>query len=121
MSTAKFNQWLNSDGTENYKCRAWVTFDVSTGVPTINAAGNVSSITDGGVGDFTVNFTSAFSDANYTSVMMGRRNSATARPVLMAQRTSPYENLSGSSRFMTVIDVSGTQEDPLKMYYAAFR
>ena len=66
MSTAKFNQWLNSDGTENYKCRAWVNFN-GTGTVAIRAAGNVSSITDNGVGDYTVNFTNAMPDANYSS------------------------------------------------------
>jgi len=64
MSTAKFNQWLNSDGTENFKCRAWVNFN-GTGTVAIRASGNVSSITDNGTGDYTVNFTSALSDANY--------------------------------------------------------
>lgn len=64
MSTAKFNQWLNSDGTENYKCRAWVNFN-GTGTVAIRASGNVSSITDNGTGDYTVNFTTAMPDANY--------------------------------------------------------
>lgn len=66
MSTAKFNQWLNSDGTENYKCRAWVNFN-GTGTVAIRASGNVSSITDNGTGDYTVNFTTAMPDANYAA------------------------------------------------------
>lgn len=65
MSTAKFNQWLNSDGTENYKCRAWVNFN-GTGTVAIRASGNVSSITDNGTGDYTVNFTTAMPDTNYS-------------------------------------------------------
>jgi hypothetical protein len=67
MSTAKFNQWLNPNGTENYKCRAWVNFN-GTGTVAIRASGNVSSITDGGTGIYTVNFTTAMSDANYSAV-----------------------------------------------------
>jgi hypothetical protein len=65
MSTAKFNTWLNPEGTENYKCRAWVNFNggVSFG---IRASGNVTSITDNGVGDYTINFTTAMPDANYS-------------------------------------------------------
>ena len=47
-----------------YACRAWVNFD-GTGTPTIRASGNVSSITDNGVGDYTINFTTAMPDANY--------------------------------------------------------
>lgn len=69
MSTARFNTWLNSDGTENYKCRAWVNFN-GTGTVAIRASGNVSSITDNGVGDYTVNFTTAMPDANYAAINM---------------------------------------------------
>ena len=64
MSTAKFNTWVNPDGTENYKCRAWVNFN-GTGTVAIRAAGGVTSITDNGTGNYTVNFTTAMPDANY--------------------------------------------------------
>ena len=47
-----------------YGCRAWVTF-TGTGTVTIRASANVSSVTDIGVGDYTVNFTTAMPDANY--------------------------------------------------------
>lgn len=49
-----------------YPCRAWVNFN-GTGTVAIRASGNVSSITDNGVGDYTVNFTTAMSDANYAA------------------------------------------------------
>lgn len=65
MSTLKFNQWLNTDNTENYKCRAWVNFN-GTGTVAIRASGNVTSITDNGTGDYTVNFTNAMTDTNYS-------------------------------------------------------
>ena len=48
-----------------YMCRAWVNFN-GTGTVAIRASGNVSSITDNGVGDYTVNFTTAMPDANYS-------------------------------------------------------
>lgn len=38
---------------------------------TIRASGNVSSITDNGTGDYTVNFTNALADANYSCVAVG--------------------------------------------------
>lgn len=47
-----------------YGCRAWINFD-GTGTPTARASGNVSSITDNGAGDYTINFTNAMPDANY--------------------------------------------------------
>ena len=68
MSTAKFNTWLNPNGTENYKCRAWVNFDGTTTPPTIRASGNVSSVTRISAGNFTVNFTTAMPDVNYSAI-----------------------------------------------------
>jgi hypothetical protein len=66
MSTLKYNQWLNTDNTENYKCRAWVNFNGS-GTVAIRGSGNVSSVTDNGLGNYTVNFTNAMPDTNYAS------------------------------------------------------
>jgi hypothetical protein len=50
-----------------YGCRAWVNFN-GTGTVAIRASGNVTSITDNGTGDYTVNFTTAMPDANYALV-----------------------------------------------------
>ena len=47
-----------------YACRAWVNFQGQDTV-FIRGSGNVSSITDNGTGDYTVNFATAMSDANY--------------------------------------------------------
>jgi hypothetical protein len=47
-----------------YAARAWVNFN-GTGTVAIRASGNVSSITDNGVGTYTVNFTTAMPDTNY--------------------------------------------------------
>lgn len=51
-----------------YACRAWVNFN-GTGTPAIRASANVASITDNDVGDYTINFTTAMPDANYSVVM----------------------------------------------------
>ena len=48
-------------------CRAWVNFN-GTGTVAIRASFNVSSITDNGTGDYTVNFTTAMPDVNYSIV-----------------------------------------------------
>lgn len=66
-----------SGGAPIYACRAWVNFN-GTGTVAIRASGNVSSITDNGVGDYTVNFTTAMPDANYTcSGMSAYKNDTT--------------------------------------------
>jgi hypothetical protein len=58
-------------------CKAWVNFN-GTGSVRIRAAYNVSSITDNGTGDYTVNFTTAMPDANYALAYM-IRTSTTVR------------------------------------------
>ena len=65
----KFNSGYGSAATA-YGCRAWVNFN-GTGTVAIRASGNVSSITDNGTGDYTVNFTTAMPDANYSAVASG--------------------------------------------------
>jgi hypothetical protein len=50
----------------NYSCRAWVNFNGTTATPsTIRGSGNVTSVTKNSTGNYTVNFTTAMSDANY--------------------------------------------------------
>lgn len=61
----QFNNGYGSIATA-YGCRAWVNFN-GTGTVAIRASGNVTSITDNGVGDYTVNFTTAMPDANYSA------------------------------------------------------
>ncbi len=50
-----------------YGARAWVNFN-GTGTVAIRASGNVSSITDNAAGNYTINFTTALPDANYSAV-----------------------------------------------------
>ena len=47
-----------------YGVRAWVNFN-GTGTVAIRASGGVTSITDNGIGDYTVNFNFTMPDANY--------------------------------------------------------
>jgi len=65
----------DSAGTEiGTFCRAWVNFN-GTGTVAIRASFNVSSITDNGTGDYTVNFTTAMPDTNYAGVGTSRNYS----------------------------------------------
>jgi hypothetical protein len=65
VAAARITTALNATGSAPiYACRAWVNFN-GTGTVAIRASGNVSSITDNGTGDYTVNFTTAMPDANY--------------------------------------------------------
>ena len=60
----QFNSGYGSVATA-YGVRAWATID-GTGTVNNRASGNVTSTTDNGTGDYTVNFTTNFPDANYT-------------------------------------------------------
>jgi hypothetical protein len=67
---------LNATGSAPiYACRAWVNFN-GTGTVAIRASGNVSSITDNGTGDYTINFTTAMPDADYSAVFGVREQNA---------------------------------------------
>ena len=64
----------DGNGTETGTlCRAWVNFN-GTGTVAIRASFNVSSITDNGTGDYTINFTTAMPDANYNIVASANRS-----------------------------------------------
>jgi hypothetical protein len=60
----QFNSGYGSVATA-FGCRAWVNFN-GTGTVSIRASGNVSSITDNNVGDYTLNFATALTDADYS-------------------------------------------------------
>jgi len=73
-------------------CRAWVNFD-GTGTVAINAAYNVSSISDNGTGDYQINLTTAMPDANYCTVgTTGYAGNGTASGFLGANRIGSNGN-----------------------------
>lgn len=86
--------------------KAWVNFN-GTGTVSVRASYNVSSVTDNGTGDYTVNFTDALSDENYVvagSCMIATNNAAFF--------FSPYGNAPTASgfRFYTT-NFTGTASD----------
>jgi hypothetical protein len=62
-----------SGSAPSYSARSWVNFN-GTGTVAIREDGNVSSITDNGTGDYTVNFTTAMQDANYCAQVTSQGN-----------------------------------------------
>jgi hypothetical protein len=97
-----------------YGCRAWVNFN-GTGTVAIRSSGNVTSITDNGTGDYTVNFTTAFPDANYavagalggTSIQgIDIGNLATVAPTTTALRFLSRATTTGSPTDATYSNIS---------------
>jgi hypothetical protein len=97
----QFNSGYGSVATA-YGCRAWVNFN-GTGTVSIRASGNVSSIGDNGVGDYTINFSSAMPNANYAWSCAGSSylDSSTTN-ACMVGRTTTSEQTAASLRFDTV-------------------
>ena len=95
-----------------YGARAWVNFN-GTGTVAIRASGNVSSITDNGTGDYTVNFTTAVSDVNYAVVgsladsgntaFVVASASSVGAPTLMTTSAVRTKNLSGDANLVTIV------------------
>jgi hypothetical protein len=73
MSELRTDTITASDGTSpvtltgQTAAKAWVNFN-GTGTAAIRESANVSSITDNGTGDYTVSFTTAITDANYSYI-----------------------------------------------------
>ena len=112
----KFNSGYGSAAIA-YGCRAWVNFN-GTGTVAIRASGNVTSITDNGTGDYTVNFTNAMPDANYAST-----GSAQAQPGsydAFFQLTTTANPTSSACRFLVQFPGTG-QRDSAFVSYIAFR
>jgi hypothetical protein len=57
--------------------KAWVNFN-GTGTVAIRSSGNVTSITDVGVGLYTVNFTNNLASANYSAALGGSQDGFSA-------------------------------------------
>jgi len=125
--SANANTTLSSDSVSFYSatkllspgliggqlCKAWVNFN-GTGTVAIRASFNVSSITDNGTGDYTVNFTTAMVDVNYAAVIGGSRD--TGIYIIAGTHT-----LTTSSVKFNSVNTGGSQLDPPNAFVAIFR
>jgi hypothetical protein len=108
------NPSTNVEGI-NYSCRAWVNFN-GTGTVAIRASGNVSSITDGGTGTYTINFTTAMSDVNYTASGYGSAVTTSA----LFQFENGTVRTTSAYKILT-INFAGTDTDATYVNLAFFR
>jgi hypothetical protein len=98
---------LNASGSAPiYATRAWVNFN-GTGTVAIRASGNVSSITDNGTGDYTLNMATALPDANYSFSCL---HGGTANGGLVRDYSDATERTSSAFRFIT-LSVAGAFMD----------
>jgi hypothetical protein len=91
-----------------------------TGTVAIRASFNVSSITDNGSGDYTVNFTTAMADANYS--FTGNTAWASGQPsAFLGSSTSSTQISAGSLRIYTINNTTDTPVDIAVATIAIFR
>ena len=106
VAAARITGALNASGSAPlYACRAWVNFN-GTGTVAIRGSGNVSSITDSGVGLYSVNLITALPDTNY--VVAGNAIRSGAYP----SRCGSYSSTRATSSFEYNITESGTTWGP---------
>ena len=102
---------LNASGSAPvYGCRAWCVFVGSTGA--VSAGGNISVVRNS-VGNYTITFTTALEDANYSVALSadgGTTNYQTFRVTTRA-----------SGSFVLLNYVGGTLADALNYSIAVFR
>jgi len=110
----QFNSGYGSVATA-YGCRAWVNFN-GTGTVAIRASGNVTSITDNGTGDYTVNFTTAMPDANFSAYAMNMNGGSGFRTYFTIGNS-----VSTTSFRFIIITSSSVYDDPSMLGVAIFR
>ncbi len=120
MATAEstLTQFNASGSAPVYACRAWVNFD-GTGTPAIRASGNVSSITDNTTGNYSVNFTTAMPDANYSVQANVTDDSANNRGINVQGTFGTYQTTSAVRVAVYAVGVGAV--DPQGVFVAIFR
>ena len=123
MSTLRLTTISNQTGSSsvpsetviNGSAKAWVNFN-GTGTVAIRASFNVSSITDNGTGDYTINFTAALADANFSVAGWARVSGAGG--TFAGVNDTP---LTTTSARIGTFNNSGTISDALFVTAAFFR
>jgi len=110
-----FNSGYGSVATA-YGCRAWVNFN-GTGTVAIRGSGNVSSVSDNGAGQYTVNLTNALPDANGTPTLGDSRSRASGNYAMGSQ----VYMASSSTAVVFTYDSGSSLEDHTDINVAIFR
>jgi len=114
----QFNSGYGSVATA-YGCRAWVNFN-GTGTVAIRASGNVTSITDNGTGNYTINITNAMPDANYCVTGIAASNTTLAQIYDggLTKTTSAYQI---NTMYAANTSGGGTAIDSMNVQISIFR
>ena len=97
---------VTTDFVVNGSAKAWVHFDATSGTPTVQDSFNEDSITDSGVGNFTINFINAMNNDDF-SVSVGGGSSGASN------RNASVDGIATSSVSQLAYNNSNTQVDML--------
>ena len=100
----KFNSGYGSVATA-YGCRAWVNFN-GIGTVSIRASGNVSSITDLGVGVYRANFSNSMPDASFSAIPSCDNTTVISNAVDYATGSVSTRHMVGSGTYYDCTNVS---------------
>jgi hypothetical protein len=122
MSTLRLTTLSNQGGTAsvpsdtviNGTAKAWVNFN-GTGTVAIRGSFNVSSITDNGTGDYTVNFSTSMPDVNYSYTANHTGYSGSIG------WSFPFISSTSALRVLTFGNVEATSVDPTTVTVSVFR
>jgi hypothetical protein len=100
--------------------KAWVFFNGSTGA-LYGSCFNVSSVTRNGTGDYTVNFTTAMSNANYSTFTATRYATGGARFDRLSSVGANYAQTTSATRVISQSDISQSDAfNPYQFYVVIF-
>ena len=123
ITPLRMREGFNATGSAPvFACRAWVNFN-GTGTVAIRASGNVSSITDNGVGDYTVNFTTAMPDNNYIYVAPAVGNASSSYNWSVTDNFNNASNAKTATAHRVIVrnSYNGGAVDAAYAYLAYFR
>jgi hypothetical protein len=126
MSTLRTNTLSNAAGSASVpvdtvisgSAKAWVNFN-GTGTVAIRQAFNVSSITDNGTGNYTVNLTNALVDANFSIAAIGQQSGGGGADFVTS--INPNVNFTTSSATIRTSFGNGTLFDSVTTCVTFFR
>lgn len=110
METGTSTTAVVTPGRAQYHASAakgWVLINASSGTPTAGASYNVTSLTDNGTGDYTINWATDFSSSSFCNVGLGHGGGAGNSPSIFEQ----ISQAAGTTRVFLKIGTSGTDQD----------
>jgi len=126
--TSNGTSWVSGTVSTPQGAKAWCNFNgTSAGPITPRSSYNVSSVTKNGTGDYTVNYTNALSDANYSGVVSGRRSTSSipdpnywAGPYPTTTPNTNYPFTTTTARIFSAIPSNGSGTDSDCMNFVVF-